>query len=296
MADVTVGYSKHFGENVMMLAQQQGSRLRKAVDVETGLVGEEAFFDQVGETEGQEVTVRYGDSPNNEVNEDRRRIAPFDWDWGKLFDSIDKIRRLSDPTSEYVRAAAYSFGRKIDSTIIAALGGTAYTGKAGTTAVALPSTQKVAVNYTGSNAGLVLEKLIATRGIFGKNDIDVDDPANKLYMVISQQQLNDMLKEEELTSADYTNVKALVNGDINTFMGFEFIRTELLDLNASTDVRTCFAFCKSGLKLGIWKDIMSRITERADKKFMWYAYMRMAIGATRMEEKKVVEIACDESP
>jgi hypothetical protein len=296
MPDVTVGYSKHFGENVTMLAQQRGSKLRGAVDVETGIVGEEAFFDQVGETEGQEITVRYGDSPNNEVYEDRRRVAPYDWDWGKLFDSIDKIRRLTDPTNQYVRAAAYSFGRKIDTTIISAATGTAMTGKDGSTAVVLPSTQKIAVNFGGANIGLSLDKLIATRGVFGKNDIDVDDPMNKLYFVISQKQLDDMLNIEELTSSDYAAVKALVNGDINTFMGFEFIRTELLAHDAATDIRTCFAFCKSGIKLAIWKDIMSRITERGDKKFMWYAYMRMAIGATRMEEKKVVEVACDESP
>ncbi len=296
MSDVTVGYSKHFGDNVMMLAQQRGSRLRSCVDVETGVVGEEAFFDQVGETEGQEVVVRYGDSPNNEVNEDRRRVAPYDWDWGKLFDSIDKIRRLSDPTNAYVRAAAYSFGRKIDSTLIAAATGTAYTGQTGSTPVTLPSAQQVAVNYGGANIGLSIAKLIETRGIFGKNDIDVDDPENKLYFVISQKQLDDMLNAEKFTSADYATVKALATGDINTFMGFEFIRTQLLAHDTSTDIRTCFAFAKSGIKLAIWKDIMSRITERSDKKFMWYAYMRMAIGATRMEESKVVQVLCDESP
>jgi len=294
MPDVTTGYSKHFGDNVMMLAQQRGSKLRGAVDVETGIVGEEAFFDQVGETEGQEITVRYGDSPNNDVNEDRRRVAPFDWDWGKLFDSIDKIRRLSDPTNEYVRAAAYSFGRKIDDTIIAALGGTAYTGKTGSTAVVLPSTQKIAYNYV-ADSGMSLAKLIKAKGMFGINDVDIDDPANKLCLVVSQKQIDDMLDIEELTSSDYAQVKALVGGEINTFMGFEFIRTQRLYLDPATDHRYCYAFAKSGLKLGIWKDIMSRITERADKKFNWYAYMRMAIGATRMEEKKVVEIACNES-
>lgn len=293
MPDVTVGYSKFFSDNVMMLAQQRGSKLRGAVDVESGLTGEEVNFDQVGETEGQEVTVRYGDSPNNEVNEDRRRLAPIDWDWGKLFDSIDKIRRLSDPTSEYVRAAAYSFGRKIDDVIIAALGGTAYTGQTGSTAVVLPSTQKIAYNYV-ADSGMSLAKLIAAKGKFGINDVDTEDPANKLYMVVSQKQIDDLLDIEELTSADYAAVKALVGGEINTFMGFEFIRTQRLILD-SNDYRYCYAFAKSGLKLGLWKDIMSRITERADKKFNWYAYMRMALGATRMEEKKVVEIACNES-
>ena len=89
--DVTTGYSKHFGDNVTMLAQQRYSRLRRAVDVESGLVGEEAFFDQVGETSGQEVTTRYGDSPNNDVGEYRRRVAPTKYDWGKLYDTFGSL-------------------------------------------------------------------------------------------------------------------------------------------------------------------------------------------------------------
>lgn len=294
--DVTTGFSKHFGDNVTLLSQQMGSRLRMAVDVETDLTGEEAFFDQVGTTEGQEVTSRYGDSPNNDVGEDRRRVAPTPWDWGKLFDDIDKVRRLSDPTNQYTRAAAAFMGRKIDETIIAAATGDALTGKTGSTTTPLPANQKVAVDLGGSSIGLTVAKLIAAKGIFGLRDVDIDQPENKLYFAVSQKQLDDLLAITQVTSADYNGVKALVQGEVNSFMGFEFIRTQLLSLNATTDVRTCFAFAMSGIKLGIWRDITSRITERADKKFNWYAYYKMNIGATRMDEDKVVQVLCDESP
>lgn len=296
MPDVTVGYAKQFDDNVYLLSQQTMSVLRPAVEVDANCKGEEKFFDQVGETQGQEETVRYGHTPNNEVEEDRRRCAPRDYDWGKLFDSIDKVRRLTDPTDKYVQAAAGWFGRKTDETIIAALGGTAYTGKLGATGVDLPSTQKVAVNISGSNTGLTLAKIIAARGKFGLNEVNVNLPQNKLYFVISQKQLDDMLAIEEVTSQDYAQIKALVHGEINTYMGFEFIRTQLLPLNTTTDIRSCYAFAKSGCMLGIWKDRTTFISQNPERKFMWQAYMKMTLGATRMEEAKVVEIACDESP
>ena len=54
------------------------------------------------------------------------------------------------------------------------------------------------------------------------------------------------------------------------------------------------AYPASGIRLGIGQDITARITERADKSFSTYVYYSMDIGATRLEEVKVVEILCDE--
>jgi hypothetical protein len=147
-----------------------------------------------------------------------------------------------------------------------------------------------------TNAGLNIEKLIAARSRFGTNDVDLDDPENKLYLAVSQQQLDDLLNETEIKSSDYNTVKALVKGEIDTYMGFDFVRTQRLALDSTTDIRTCFAWAKSGICLGVNKDSKTNISERADKSFATYVYACMSTGATRMEEEKVVEIPCDESP
>jgi hypothetical protein len=42
--------------------------------------------------------------------------------------------------------------------------------------------------------------------------------------------------------------------------------------------------------LGLAKDIDGQITQRGDKSFAWYAYVCQSIGATRLEEAKLVEI------
>jgi hypothetical protein len=37
------------------------------------------------------------------------------------------------------------------------------------------------------------------------------------------------------------------------------------------------------------------VTRRADKSFAWYAFAEMSLGATRMEEEKVVQCDCTEA-
>ena len=87
--------------------------------------------------------------------------------------------------------------------------------------------------------------------------------------------------------------KALVQGEINTFMGFTFhVSTRL---TKSGNIRSCFAWAEDGLKMAVGKDVMSRIDERSDKSYSTQVYYCATFGATRMEEEKVVQIDCDES-
>ena len=294
-AQITTAFVEQFKNNVYLLAQQKGSRLRSCVRNED-ITGETAYFEQIGAVEAEDITTRHGDSPLMETPHARRKVTPIDSDWGDLIDKLDKVKMLIDPTSPYALSAAYALGRRTDDHIITAATGTAYTGKAGTTSTVLPSTQKVAVNLGGSNIGLTIAKLIAAKSLFGQNDVDIDDPINHLYFAVSQQQLDDLLNTTEVTSADYNTVRALVKGEVDTFMGFEFKRTERLALNSSTDVRTCFAWARSGICLGVNADMQTEIAKRSDKRFSTYVYACMSQGATRMEEEKVVQVLCDESP
>jgi len=58
--------------------------------------------------------------------------------------------------------------------------------------------------------------------------------------------------------------------------------------------RQVIAFAGDGIKLAIGKEPAARIDERADKSYATQVYYCQSIGATRMEESKVVEIACSE--
>jgi len=79
-------------------------------------------------------------------------------------------------------------------------------------------------------------------------------------------------------------------------MGFTFVTSTRLAHDSSSDVRSCFAYAVDGITLAVGKDLTVRIDERPDKGYAVQVYACMSIGATRMEEEKVVQIECDESP
>lgn len=293
--EITTAFVQQYGSAVEFLVQQRGSRLRDCVDVEDSIVGKTAFFDQIGSVAAQRVTNRHGDSPLNQTPHARRRVAMADYDTGDLIDQLDKAKTLIDPANPYTMAHAWAMGRAVDDEIIGAAFATAYAGEDGSTSVSFPSSQQVDVNSwaygTGSgNSGLTISKLIEAKTILDENEADPDE---ERYIAVTAKQVANLLQTTEVTSTDYANVKALVEGRIDTFMGFTFKRLERL-LVDSNSYRRVIAWNRSGLKLGISKDITARIAERPDKRFSIYAYFMMSLGAVRMQEDKVVEIKCAE--
>jgi hypothetical protein len=220
-------------------------------------------------------------------------VTLADYEVADLIDDQDKLRMIVDPTSSYAQAQAFAIGRSMDDVIITAATGDAKTGETGGTTTALPAGQKVAVNLSGSNEGLTIGKLREAKYLLDNNDVD---PSIPRFMVVGPKQIQDLLESTNITSSDFNTVKALVQGEVNTFMGFNFITSTRLAHNTGTDVRTCFAYAADGITLAVAKDLTVRIDERPDKGYAVQVYACMSIGATRMEEEKVVEISCDESP
>jgi hypothetical protein len=290
---ITTAFVQQYSSNVQMLSQQMGSLLRSAVDVET-IVGKNAFFDQVGKTTAQLRTSRHADTPQIETPHSRRRVSLADYEWADLIDNQDKVRMLIDPTSAYAKAAAAAMGRAMDDVIISALGGASFTGETGGTSVSLPSGQKPYSSSQGNDAagGLSITKLVDAKKILDLADVD---PSIQRFFVCGPRQIANLLGTTQVTSSDFNTVKALAQGQIDSFLGFKFIVSNRLPFDATnTDDRLCYAFTADAIKLAIGKDVMARIDERADKSYSTQVYYCMSIGATRMEEEKVVEIACDE--
>ena len=283
---ITTAFVEQYKSNVFHLAQQKGSRLRDAVRTET-VTGKAHFFERIGSTAALKRTSRHSDTPRVDTPHSRRKVTMDDYDWADLIDNEDKVRMLISPSSEYAQAGAWAMGRAMDDAIIDAASGNAFGGVAGGTTVALPSGQKIA----HGSAGLSVTKLIEAKEILDANSVDPEEPR---YCVVTSKQLSDLLAITQITSADFNSVKALVQGEIDTFMGFKFIRTERLDTNSSSN-RLVLAFAQSGIGLAVGQDINTRISERADKNYATQVFLSMTIGATRIEDEKVVEIECTES-
>jgi len=282
---INTAFVQQFSANIQMLSQQMGSLLRDAVDSES-VNGEKAFFDQVGAASAVLRTSRHADTPLVDTPHSRRMVTMADYEYADLIDDQDKVRLLADPTSTYSRAAAAAMGRAMDDVIITAALGTASTGKEGATSTALPSGQKIA----HGSAGLTIAKLLSAKELLDSNSVD---PSITRHIVVSPKQISDLLNNTTVTSSDFNTVKALAQGELNTFVGFNFIVSNRLNTDSNSD-RQVIAFASDGIKLAVGKEPSARIDERADKSYATQVYYCQSVGATRMEEDKVVEIACNE--
>lgn len=284
--EITTAFVNQFGANIDLLAQQKDCRFAGKLRMEMQK-GETGFYEQIGATAAVQRTSRHSDTPRVDTPHARRSVILETFEWADLIDQADKVRMLIDPASSYSMSAVMAMNRAKDDVIIEAALGTAKTGKNGSTSVTLPASQKVAASATG----LTIAKLREAAEILDGNDVD---PDIMRYMAITSKQKQDLLATTEITSSDYNSVKALVEGKVDTFMGFKFVRTERLTTDGNGD-RQVIAWAEDGLLLAQGNNNVTRITERADKSYSVQVFRSEDFGATRMEEDKVVEIACVES-
>lgn len=294
---VTTAYVNEYKSNVELLLQQQGSLLESSVRVESQM-SEFDYYDRIGATAAQRKTGRHSDTPLMNTPHDRRQVGLEDYEWADLIDKQDKLRTAKDLTSPYVQNAAFAMGRAKDDEIIAAFFGSAKSGKTGSTTVSFPSAQQVGVDYVESgattNSGLTIAKLRRARTILRSGQVQKTE---QMFIAVTARQIQDLLQTTQVTSSDYNVVKALVQGDIDTFMGFKFIEIERLATDANS-YRRIPVWAKSGMLLavGAGENAMQvDIGPRRDKGNSTQIYVCGSFGSTRMEEGKVVEIKCSEA-
>lgn len=284
---ITTAFVNQFGANIDLLSQQKESRFMGKLRMESQN-GEFGFYEQIGATAAVERSSRHGDTPRVDTPHSRRAVTLRTFEWADLIDHADKVKMLIDPTSSYASSAMFAMNRSRDDVIIEAALGSAKTGKNGDTLVALPSSQKIAA----AAGGLTLDKLREAAEILNGNDVD---PSINRYMAVTSKQLTDLLSITQVTDADFNTVKALVEGKVDTFMGFKFLRSERLTTDSS-DNRQVIAWAEDGLLLAQGNNMnKTRVSERDDKAYSVQVFRSEMFGATRMEEEKVVEIACVES-
>jgi hypothetical protein len=287
-------FTTQFDSNWKHLVQQKNSKLKEYVTIDS-IEGKEKSYNQIDPATMTAIEHRSGDTRISNQPMAKRWIRPTQYDTAKLIDEWDEqlLGEVVLPTSPIIQSHAAAYGRTCDSIIIGALGGKAYTGPTGVVETLLPATQKVGVQYvetgTAANSGLTIAKLRAAKFLFDSNDVDEEE---ERIIVVSAKQLQDLLRDDKITSADYNTVRALVDGNLNTFMGFKFRRTQLLPKTAT--VRSVYAYVKSGVILAE-RGLKTHMDIRTDLSHSLQIRSVASLAAVRMEEKKVVEIACDEA-
>ena len=290
-------FTTQFDSNWKHLVQQKNSKLKEYVTLDS-IEGKEKSYNQLDATSMTQITDRSRDTRITDQAMAKRWIRPLNYDCAKLVDEFDEqfLGEVVLPTSPIIQSHAAAYARTCDKIIIDALGGPASTGPTGIVQTALSAGQKIAPNFVesgtpGANFGLTIAKLRAAKFLFDSNEVDEEE---ERILVVSAKQLQDLLRTTEVTSADYNTVRALVDGTLNTFMGFKFRRSQQLPFQASTtDIRLCYAYVKSGIVLAE-RGLKTMMDVRPDLSHSLQIRSVASLAAVRMEEKKVVEIACDE--
>lgn len=286
-------YVEQFSTNISLLLQQKGSRLRECVTSGTYVGSQASPVDQIAPVAAKQVTTRFAPMGRVDAALDRRWVFPADWDLPQLIDTFDKLRLIVDPESEYVTNAVYALGRRMDDAILTAATATNFHGVQGTQTVSPLAGNTVGVNTGGTNSSLNVAKLRAAKKILRGWDVDKEDP---IYCAITAQEQDALLNEIQVINSDYSGQYVLREGELDRFLGINFVHTERVQSGTDDQSGTSNSipiWAKSGMHMGMWGDIRADVRQRGDLQGLpWQAYCYATFGATRLEEKKVVQVWC----
>jgi hypothetical protein len=278
-------YTTEFATNWIQRTQQTKARLDAFV-VDESFNGERKRWNRLAAQNSRLRTERKGPTVVSEASSDLRWAYNKSYDLANTLDRDDaqNLGNLVLPTSDYVASHAAAYNRDKDDAAWTAALNPAMTGENGTSSVVLPPSQQIAAGGTG----LTMVKLLQANEILEGADLEDESPR---VLCVTAQQLTNLLNSVEVKSADYNTVKALVNGQIDSFMGFKFVKIKRL--TKVTTTRSCVGWVKGAVKRFIGERF-SDISKRSDLSYATQIYSAWSFGAARVYDEGVVQIDCTE--
>lgn len=279
---------------ILPLARQERSLLFDRVYVKSDITGKCFYQDQIGKWEMSAKTTVNPDTPQNDPNLSRTRIDIDTYNDARMLDRSLRLQEFSDPMSETSYCISSAVGIQMDKLIYNALGGTAHRGETGATSVSFPAAKTVAADFagTGSNTGLTTTKIRRAKKLLDAQGV----PSYDRTFVCSATGLEQLLGTTVVTNSDYNSIRALVAGELDTWLGFKFVTLPdgIIKVD-SNNIADYFAFHKTGVCFGMLEELFLRVEERADKSYSKQIYYEINAGAGRLEEAKVIKVKSDES-
>lgn len=298
MAGITTAMVAGYRASVNMLVQRKGGIFRPYV-INEFQDTEFEYFDRLGPIEANEILVDGSDTVYSDQDHDRVANYLRDYDVASKITKQSQIRTLADFQGPYAVNQSNGMMRKMDVSIVNAFFADTKTGKSGatTTTWAGDGGQTVAVNYvtpgdTVSNTNLTVAKLRKAREYMLANELRPED--EPWYIAITSSQLTSLLETTEIGSVDYNPVRALYDGVVNRFMGFNFIYYEGLTTD-SNSYREIPVWAGSGMLFGHNNVLDVYFDRMPGKRQLLQVYVSGSWGVTRLEGKKVVKILCNEA-
>lgn len=287
---ITTAFKQQFHDGYFDQLQQRDSRFQAAI-VDRGMISGSSFTtNNIGLVEAREVTGRYQDKQAQDVAHETRIAYMADYDIGPIVvDAFDLAKLVADPTYKYRDLLIAAGNRRKDKTIYRALldGSLTRTSEGGSvTSTAIPAAQQIAAGGTGFTKA----KILQAKALFRGNEADEFNDES-LFMAYDSVMLRQILADTTLTSADFMAVQMLQTGKLaDKWLGFNWLPYNALDVPAGNTSRTV-AWAKSCLQFGTGIEVKTDVRENATKRgHPTEVYGWMSFGATRQDEKKVVQI------
>jgi len=259
----------------------QGQRLLAGVCRErAGVEGSTVKFPKIGKGSA---TIRVPQTDVTPLNVSYSQVTATMEDYiaAEYSDIFNQQKVNFNERQELVQVVSGAIARRMDQIVLDALDAS------GTSAT-------VSNDIGGNDTNLNIEKLREAKNLLDTNNV----PMEGRTMLLHANSLQSLLGETEVTSSDFNSVKALVTGEVNTFMGFRFItfgdRDEGgLPIDGSSD-RTLYAFHRDAVGLGIGMGQTSRVDYIPEKTSFLVASMFSA-GAVAIDDEGIVKITAREA-
>jgi hypothetical protein len=273
--NVTTAFVTLF-ESEVKQAYQAESLLRGTMRTRTGVSGNTVKFPKIGKGVA---TVRVPQTDVTPLNVTYSQVTATMSDYiaAEYSDIFHQSHINFDERRELVEVVSKSIARRMDQLCIDALDASSGTG--------------VGTNIGGTASNMNIEKIRATAKVMNTNNV----PTGDRYLLIHASQLDAMLGETEITSQDYAAVKALVRGEINTFMGFTIKTIGDRDEGGLPipSTRTCFAWHKDAMGYAESMAQKSEVNYIAEKTSYLVSSMFSA-GSVAIDDEGIVKISCTE--
>jgi hypothetical protein len=260
-------------------AYQASAVLRPAVRIRSGVEGSTYKFPKIGKGVAQ-VRIPQTDITPLNVTYSQVTATLSDYIAAEYSDIFMQAKVNFDERRELVKVVSNAIGRRQDQLILDAL--------------TASSATSVSNDIGGSDSNMNVAKLRAAAQTLNTNNV----PMEGRHIIIHASSLASLLSETAVTSTDFNTVKALVQGEINTFLGFTFHvlgdRTEGGLIKDGSNDRTCFAFHKDALGLAEGIAPKTEINYVPEKTSFLIASMFSA-GAVAIDDEGIVKIVCRES-
>ncbi len=301
---IPIAFVDQVKDNILMLSQQKPAKLRMTCRPET-VTGDTMFVERLGPKDAQLRGARHGATPISDADHTRRQLLMADYVVpADIIDKPDKLKMLIDPQSPYAQNQMFSLNRAIDDVVITALGGATRGGHTGATTVNfhdVGESRLVQSDGTIRAAGsdwsdvtetpLTIAKLLTCKQLL--DDAEIDDERQR-YFLCNPFNINQLLNTTEVKSSDYNTIKALAQGQIDTYMGYKFIKsTRLVADDQDTGATKCYAYAQDAIVLAVAEEPNVNIDIRTDLLNSTQIFSTLSIGATRVEGPAVVGILLD---